>query len=558
MKSNFLIALLLVTVVGLGAKLYFVQTDYYKLLSTLIDVTSDQSALYINDTFVGSDLTMLYEDKPFIALDSIITNIDDQITLSNSGQRVYIDLDAIAFKIENTAASTFVSENMSAINVPLIYKDEKAFLSLDTVCRLYQYDYIYFEATNTYLIFNENTPVKKARIKKDTQQYKMASNDYVKYKKAGTDTYGYILGENGTYHTLLNQSGNLVYIKSVHDTATIKIAEKTYYQPMRFDTQEKISLTWEAVERYTDNFKVQKTDFEKGINVVSPTWFNLNFNGILINSADINYVEKAHESGIKVWGLYKNNFDPAWTSDLLGNTVDQDYSIAQLIFYSAFYELDGINFDFENIYLKDKERLAAYITKASHYLQEMNITVSIDMTRPGGSDQWSKVYDRKAIGQAVDYICLMAYDEYWGSSPLSGPVASLPWTEESITMSLESIPKDKLVLGIPLYMRVWEETQNTRGTYVKTGSRAITMTGFDNLMIDKALEIQWDEASEQNYASYMQNGKRYRIWIEDAVSIQARLNLADTYELPGIATWRRGYGSELSDTLIDEWLFDSE
>ena len=558
MKSNFLIALLLVVVVGLGAKLYFVQTDYDKLLSTLIDVTSDQSALYINDTFVGSDLTIFYEDKPFIALDSIITNIDGQITLSNSGQRIYIDLDAIAFKIENTAASTFVNENMSAINVPLVYKDERAYLSLDTVCRLYQYDYIYFEETNTYLIFNENTPVKKARIKKDTQQYKMASNDYVKYKKAGTDTYGYILGENGTYHTLLNQSGNLVYVKSVLDTATIKIEEKTYYQPVRFDTQEKISLTWEAVERYTDNFKVQKTDFEKGINVVSPTWFNLNVNGILINSADINYVEKAHESGIKVWGLYKNNFDPAWTSDLLGNTVDQDYSIAQLIFYSAFYELDGINFDFENIYLKDKERLAAYITKASHYLQEMNITISIDMTRPGGSDQWSKVYDRKAIGQAVDYICLMAYDEYWGSSPLSGPVASLPWTEESISMSLESIPKDKLVLGIPLYMRVWEETQNTRGTYVKTGSRAISMTGFDNLMADKALEIQWDEASEQNYASYMQNGKRYRIWIEDAVSIQARLNLADTYELPGIATWRRGYGSELSDTLIDEWLFDSE
>jgi len=558
MKSNFISILLLIAVVALGTKLYFLQADYDALLTSLVDDTSDQEALYINDTFMGNHLTIFYEDKPFIALDSVIAQIDDQITLSNSGQRVYISLDTMAFKIENESVNTFVNENMSAINVPLIYKDEQAYLSLDTVCRLYQYDYIYFEDTGTYLIFNTDTTVKKAFIAKNTQQYKMTANSYVKYEKDGADTYGYVLGMQEDYQTVLSQSGNLVYIKGALNTSEIEIEKKSHYQPMGFDPQEKISLTWEAIERYSDNFKKQKTEFEKGMNVVSPTWFNLNVNGILINSADINYVRKAHEAGIRVWGLYKNNFDPKWTSDLLENTIDQDYSIAQLLFYSAFYELDGINFDFENIYLKDKERLATYVTKASQYLHEMNITVSIDMTRPGGSDQWSKVYDREAIGRAVDYICLMAYDEYWGSSPVSGPVASLPWTEESITMSLESIPKEKLVLGIPLYMRVWEETKKSNGTYVKTGSRAITMNGFDNLRTQQTLEIEWDEASEQNYASYIQSGKRYRVWIEDAVSIRARLNLADTYGLPGIATWRRGYGSETSDALFDEWLGQRE
>jgi spore germination protein YaaH len=148
----------------------------------------------------------------------------------------------------------------------------------------------------------------------------------------------------------------------------------------------------------------------------------------------------------------------------------------------------------------------------------------------------------------------MAYDEFWGSSPESGPVASLPWTEESIEMTLNEIPASKILLGIPLYMRVWEETKNSRGTYVKTGSKAITMNGFLQLKSEKMLEIQWDQDSEQYYGEYYENDKKYRIWIEDETSVQSRLNLAENHELSGIATWRRGYSSDAMDSFLAKWL----
>ncbi len=74
-----------------------------------------------------------------------------------------------------------------------------------------------------------------------------------------------------------------------------------------------------------------------------------------------------------------------------------------------------------------------------------------------GSDQWSKFLDREAISKYVDYVMLMAYDEHWASSPTSGSVASIGWVERGVSESLKLIPKEKLILGVPFYTRIWTE-----------------------------------------------------------------------------------------------------
>jgi spore germination protein YaaH len=443
---------------------------------------------------------------------------------------------------------------MSAINVPLVYNEDRAYLSLETLCRLYAYRYVYFEETGALLLYNETTNVGVGMLQQGVTKYKALPNGFARYGEAGVSETVYMLSSANDYVSALDATGHLIYLKEKVQTTPVAFEPQVTYDPVKPSSNEPISLTWEAIEQFSQNFSKLKTPFEAGINVVSPTWFNLNVNGILINSAELSYVRSAHENGVKVWGLVKNNFDPDWTHDLLTNEIDQRYAIAQLLFYSAFYELDGINFDFENMYLEDQTAFADFIANASEMLQAADLTVSIDVTRPGGSDQWSKVYDRTRLGQSVDYVCLMAYDEFWGSSPLSGPVASLPWTEESIQMTLNEIPASKILLGVPQYMRVWEETKNSRGTYVKTGSKAITMNGLTQLKDDKSLEIQWDSASEQYYAEYYENDKKYRVWIEDETSMQSRLNLVETYELPGIAAWRRGYSSDSMDVFLSKWL----
>ena len=307
------------------------------------------------------------------------------------------------------------------------------------------------------------------------------------------------------------------------------------------------------IDTYKDNFSKQANDIEDCIDAIAPTWFNLNIDGIIINSADLSYSEFVRHQDIALWGLFKNNFDPKWTHTLLSSEAYQNKAIAQMLMFAAIYDLEGINLDFENIYLEDQDALSGFVKKLSTYTKQYNQTLTMDVTRPRGSDTWSKVYDRKTLSQYVDFMILMAYDEHWGSSPISGSVASLPWTEESITMSLEEIPVEKLVLGIPLYMRVWEEKPVSGQKYKKVGSRAITLSGFDKLFAEKQLKLVYDEASGQHYTEYFEGNQKYRNWVEDNDSLNKRLELSGQYGLPGVATWRRGFERNETFSIISLW-----
>jgi len=46
---------------------------------------------------------------------------------------------------------------------------------------------------------------------------------------------------------------------------------------------------------------------------------------------------------------------------------------------------------------------------------------------------------------------LMAYDEHWATSPVSGSVASIGWVDRGVSALLEDVPSEKVILGLPFY-----------------------------------------------------------------------------------------------------------
>ena len=199
-----------------------------------------------------------------------------------------------------------------------------------------------------------------------------------------------------------------------------------------------------------------------GIDVLSPSWFIIeNAQGkIKTRHGSVKYVRQAHNKGYQVWALITNNFDPKMTSKLLDSPLARKRVIAQMEQLAKDYELDGFNLDFENINPADKDKLTDFVQEISKALKTQGLIISIDVTIPSNSGYWSKCYDRKAIAEVVDYVMLMAYDEHGAASEVSGSVASLPWVEDGIQKTLqEGVPEKKLILGMPLYMRLWQETK---------------------------------------------------------------------------------------------------
>ena len=312
----------------------------------------------------------------------------------------------------------------------------------------------------------------------------------------------------------------------------------------------KVALVWEQVDSRTpDPSTIGPMD---GLNVVSPTWFRLGEKpGEVENYADSRYVRWAHTNGYQVWALFSNSFDLTRTRAVLRDSALRDKVISQVLMYARLYSLDGINLDFENVYQDDGPYLTQFVRELTPLLHEMGLTVSIDVTVKSSSPTWSLCYERKRLAEAVDYVMLMAYDQYGGDSRVAGPNSSIPWTKASIETTLQEVPAEKLVLGIPFYMRLWKETRD--GSQVKVTQRAIGMEQAREWLRAEGITPAYQPETGVMYAEKTVGKDTYRLWIEDETSLRARIDLARSYGLAGIAAWRRGFESESVWSVIGDY-----
>jgi spore germination protein YaaH len=251
----------------------------------------------------------------------------------------------------------------------------------------------------------------------------------------------------------------------------------------------------------------------------------------------------ADQEGYDVWGLFKNAFEPDWTKEVVRDPVVRHQIQLEMIDLANHYGLDGINIDFENVYEEDRDYLSQFVREFYILTRQADLYLSMDVTRPGGSSNWSLCYDRQELVKSLDYMILMAYDEYFANGGVSGPVASMPWTEESIQMMLEEVPAEQLVLGIPLYVRRWKEPLSGNG---KATSKALTLNGMRSVIEERELTPVWDADAGQFKVSYETEDGYYQIWLEDEVSLFQRVSLIHKYELAGFGAWRKGFEEEMT------------
>ncbi|MCL2463275.1 MAG: glycosyl hydrolase family 18 protein, partial [Defluviitaleaceae bacterium] len=142
----------------------------------------------------------------------------------------------------------------------------------------------------------------------------------------------------------------------------------------------------------------------------------------------------------------------------------------------------------------------------------------------------------------ADYICDMAYDEHT-SGDAAGPVASLKYVENGIIATLEEVPKEKLILGLPYYVRVWKE-KIVDGQLVTT-IQNMSMQAAHDLFKQNGVSFDWNAAIGSYYGEFSQDedgtAVTYKVWLEDARSIEEKLKLFQKYDLAGVAGWSRNW-----------------
>jgi spore germination protein YaaH len=373
-------------------------------------------------------------------------------------------------------------------------------------------------------------------------------DDAIKYaKNFGNSTvrvHDYDIWSNYPYYRIFQDDDK--YLKGFNDLKrALKEAQMyanasivTLHDEVLWDNKrELIFLAWNG-ESKPAAIQTQVTS-TMGLDTVSPTWFMLaSSDGTMKDTSDLETVNSLKNQSFAIHPLVNNQFDSKLTTAFLKDPIAQTKFITALVDKATLLGLEGLNIDFESISGKDRDAYTTFIRNLTAAAHAKKLIISIDL--PRGSLSWNHLtaFDHAQLAGIVDYIITMTYDQHYSGSPTAGSVAGLQWTESGIQDFLSyGIPREKLLLGIPLYAREW--IFDGQGKLI--GNRTLLMKNIPALMASKQTTAVWDESFNQYKITYVEDSSTYVFWLEDEKTVQARLELAKKYDLAGVAAWKLGH-----------------
>ena len=453
---------------------------------------------------------------------------------------------------------TSVTDRKSKNYVILKTEGRVAYIALPFVQEYTGMDFSVYENPNRVSITCGGQTVQTAVLKKDTEvryQGGVKSPILTTVKKSDKVT---VLEDEDDWKKIATSDGFIGYVK----TGTLKkMTEETITQ--NFEEPEYtnrtvdyiINMAWHNVEHEdANNYVLQTIAQTKGLTTIAPTWFSIaDVDGNLSSIADSDYVNYAHQSNLDVWVVLRdfhggiNSYDE--TYQVLSYTSKRERLANQVIGAALQAGVDGINLDFELISTECGEHYIQFVRELSVKCRQNGLVFSVDNYVP---QTYNEHYNLKEQSVVADYVVIMAYDEHTEGSYEAGSVASYNYTKQGIEDALESVPKEKLVAGVPFYTRLWFETMKTEeelreqeGTdaaayLYNVSSTALGMDEALQTVQNAGVQIEWNETAKQNYAQWDADGGTYKIWLEDAQSLEEKLKLIKAENLAGVAEWKLG------------------
>lgn len=284
-----------------------------------------------------------------------------------------------------------------------------------------------------------------------------------------------------------------------------------------------------------------------GVTVVSPTWFSVNdVTGAISSLATERYVTKAKELGLEVWALVDDFNTEISMKEVLSYTSRRETLSNALIEAALQYKLNGINIDFEKIPSSAGEDYIEFLRELSVKCRNNGIVLSVDSYVPTA---YSAYYDREEQGKIIDYIIVMAYDEFYAGSEVAGPVSSIGFVRDAVSNILTMVPKEKTIIAIPFYTRLWKELPDG-----EVSSESYAMTPAANVITDNGAEAQWDDSYGCYYAEYKKEDATYKLWLEDEKSIEEKMKVIHDADVAGVAAWKLGLEKESIWNVITSYL----
>lgn len=248
--------------------------------------------------------------------------------------------------------------------------------------------------------------------------------------------------------------------------------------------------------------------------------------------------------------LEQDQFSTELAKVVLNDEAIQDKLLNNILETAKKMKYRDIHFDIEHISPDDKEAYNRFLHKAANRIHEADLLMSTALAPKTSAEQageWYTAHDYKVHGEVADFVIIMTYEwGYSGGPPL--PVSPINSVRKVLEYALTEIPKEKIMMGQNLYGYVWT-LPYVRGTKAK----ALSPQAAIELAKKEKVPIHFDSKAQAPYFDYTdEDGKKHRVWFEDARSIQAKFNLVRELGIRGVSYWRLGFPFPQNWLLIED------
>jgi len=301
----------------------------------------------------------------------------------------------------------------------------------------------------------------------------------------------------------------------------------------------------------------------KSIDILAAQVFELGENLEITGTLKPELVSTARENKIKLMPLFYNqNFNQDIVHRFLQDPATQNKIIAEMLKLCQQYQLYGIQIDLLNVNANDRNAFTRFVQLTANRLHQQGYVLSIAVPQPISlltdsapdyakwyDENWSGAYDYSALAQRADFITFMLWDRHT-SLTTPGPIAAYDWIEHTIQYLLSNnISADKISLGIPLFSGHWHTAtfmDPAVGALIDEKYRyrskrdPINYLAALEIIKTHQLQLTWNDQWQSFYVMYDNSYRSEFLYLEEAKSFAAKMNLVNHYNLRGFSAWKLG------------------
>lgn len=552
--------------IGLRWFLALIYPDKYSYSTQMADMneyfqlfSQDDIAIILQDERID-ERGKLIDGTVYFSITTVEKLFTDRFYVNADGTALYYtksdEIDIV--NIGDESNGYYVNDEWKPLDYKAAQFDAEGtlYIAADYVKNYADFSYEFFPDPNRMRVRTEWDTHRETTVLKDTQvRYQGGIKSNVLCQTAEGDRVT-VIEIMETWTKVLTKDGFIGYIendKLADYEEIIEVPVSGAYVPsedyrMTSSAEGKLTIVFHQVTAPDDGSGFnQLYASTSGIDVVSPTWFYLNnTDGSYLSVASKAYVENAHAKGLQVWALIEDMTYDVDEYELFSSADNRKALITNLIQDALELGIDGINIDFEEITRESSTHYVQFLRELSIETHNNGLILSVDNYMP---NEGNRYYNLKEQGYVADYVILMGYDEHWAGCAESGSVASIGFVEKGLADAVAlGAPENKLINAVPFYTRIWR----TEG--VQVSSDAYSMSTVQEWLANRSLTPEWNDETGQYYASYQDGTAFYEVWIENADSLNVKLNIMSSYDLAGIAAWKLGLESADVWSVINSYM----